>query len=212
MDGAIALPLPYVALVIVCVLISFTLAWIGGHLARGAWTHPQSLTNRGYLMVISLWFSAATLTWAYLVMALVLLSPAWPETTLWALRSVPLSPLVPVGLIVGDLVFGATASMLSSGAREVIGGAWARRQTATTDSTPVYYGDGSSGDGDGGKIVFLLILAMIAVSLAVLTVWLVAWAGARRGGARLSLFSAYTGRQTEPFTMSRANPEPMDQS
>lgn len=190
--SAMTPPLAYVVLLLVCTVLAFALAWFGGRLARGKLREGDRLTDRGRAMLCCTWFATATLTWACVVMGLLLLSPILPSFARWALASAVLSPLVPITLIVADVIFGIITVGLGVGPPQVAGQVLQARQRSGGGMGSSDFGS-SSGDGDWGKAILLLIIVVVSASLAILTVWLIARASARRAGVSLSLTSTYLG-------------------
>lgn len=191
----VTLPLSYVALLLVSVVLPFPLAWFGGRLARGGW-NGERLAGRGWIMLISLWGAVVLLAWAGVVLAVVLVSPRLTDFARWALASLVLSPFIPIGLILVNLISGAVSVWAGPGRNgvEAPGLAAGRRTYELGDPYTGLGSSGDGGDGDAGKALLLLIIAVVAGTFAILTVWLIARASARRAGVNLSFGSAYLGR------------------
>lgn len=170
-------------------MVSGALAWFGGRLASQAWTPAGTLTEPGMAMVVSLWIAAAALTWAYLVGLVELIGFTNPSFTKWALSTSLLSPIASIMLLSVNLLFGGVDLFWYSRHGSAAPFQWSTAPSAGSDGTV----SGGGGDWDA-RAILLAILAMVAGSLAMVTVWLLARAGARSRGVRLSFGSAFIGR------------------
>lgn len=178
-------------------LASASLAWFGGHLAPRAWAPAGALTEPGMSMVVSVWVATAGLTWAYLVLVVELVGFGNPSFASWALGTWLLSPIASIMLLGAALLFGALDLWYTGP------GLAPPFQWSTGAGDGVVMGDGRDWDARG---LPLAVLAMVAGSLAALTVWLLARAGARSRGVHLSFTSAFMGRR--PTSSRRDAPFP----